>query len=187
MYPFGFGFLNQTDPDSLAQEFPLEWSQKHTATLAFQYRAGKLTVNPWMTYGSGFPYGQSGLDAGGSDPAHIPNPDFDPADPMSPDELTIPENYLDPDDPSQGFITPGELETGKNLTVSLNLSYRIAPGREAYFQIFNLFNRDDVTSYVIYHPQTGAVLGDVAGDEVTYVPFSRTPPRFFALGLRQEF
>ena len=187
IYPSGYGFLNRTDPEGLAQEFPVDWNQKHTATLAFQYETGKLTVNPWVTYGSGFPYGQSGLDAGGSDPAHIPNPDFDPDDPIGPEEFVIPENYLDPEDPTQGFIAPNSLETGKNLTVSLNLGYRIGPGRDAYFQIFNVFSRDDVTSNVIYHPQTGAILGETSGGEVSYVPFSRTPPRFFAFGIRQEF
>ena len=187
IYPAGYGFLNRTDPEGLAQEFPVDWNQKHTATLAFQYKTGKLTVNPWVTYGSGFPYGQSGLDAGGSDPAHIPNPDFDPDDPIGPEEFVIPENYLDPEDPTQGFIAPNSLETGKNLTVSLNLGYRIGPGRDAYFQIFNIFSRDDVTSNVIYHPQTGAILGETSGGEVSYVPFSRTPPRFFAFGIRQEF
>ena len=187
IYPYGYGFLDRTDPEGLAQEFPVDWNQKHTTALAFEYTSGKLTVNPWVMYGSGFPYGQSGLDAGGSDPAHIPNPDFDPDDAMSPEELVIPENYVNPDDPAQGFITPNSLETGKNLAVSLNLEYRIGPGRDAYFQIFNIFNRDDVTSYAIYHPQTGAVLGETEGDEVSYVPFSRTPPRFFAFGIRQEF
>ena len=187
IYPSGYGFLDRTDPEGLAQEFPVDWNQKHTATLAFQYKTGKLTVNPWVTYGSGFPYGQSGLDAGGSDPAHIPNPDFDPDDPIGPEEFVIPENYLDPEDPTQGFIAPNSLETGKNLTVSLNLGYRIGPGRDAYFQIFNIFGRDDVTSNVIYHPQTGAILGETSGGEVSYVPFSRTPPRFFAFGIRQEF
>jgi len=187
IYPYGYGFQDRTDAEGLAQEFSVDWNQTHTATLAFQYKTGKLTVNPWVTYGSGFPYGQSGLDAGGSDPAHVPNPGYDPDDPIGPEEFVIPENYLDPDDPAQGFITPNSLETGKNLQVSLNLAYRIGPGRDAYFQIFNLFNRDDVTSYVIYHPQTGAILGEASADEVSYVPFSRTPPRFFAFGIRQEF
>jgi len=187
VYPFGFGFLNRTDPEGLAQEFPVEWNQKHTATLALRYTRGKLTVNPWMTYGSGFPFGQSGLDAGGSDPAHVPNPDFDPSDPNSPEELTVPENYVDPSDPSKGFITPNSFATGKNMTMSLNLAYEIGPGREAYFQIFNLFNRDDVTSEMIYHAQTGGIIGRIEGDQVFYVPFSKTPPRFFAFGIRQEF
>jgi outer membrane receptor protein involved in Fe transport len=187
IYPYGYGFQDRTDAEGLAQEFPVDWNQKHTAALAFQYKTGKLTVNPWVTYGSGFPYGQSGLDAGGSDPAHIPNPDFDPDDPIGPEELTIPQNFANGVDDSDGFIAPNSLETGKNLQVSLNLAYRIGPGRDAYFQIFNVFNRDDVTSYVIYHPQTGAVLGETSGDEVSYVPFSRTPPRFFAFGIRQEF
>ena len=187
VYPFGFGFLNQTDPVGLAEEFPVEWNQKDTATLALQYNRGKLTLAPWLTYGSGFPFGQSGLDASGSDPAHVPNPDFDPSDPTSPEELTVPENYLDPSDPSLGFKSPNSFKTGKNLTVSLNLAYEIGPGREAYFQIFNLFNRADITSNVIYHPQTGGIIGRVEGDQVFYVPFSTTPPRFFAFGIRQEF
>jgi outer membrane receptor protein involved in Fe transport len=181
IYPYGYGFSNRTDPEGLAQEFPVDWSQKHTAALALRYQAGKLTVNPWVLYGSGFPYGQSGLDAGGSDPAHVPNPD-----PMGPPELVVPENYLDPSDPSKGFIAPNSLKTGKNLTVSLNLSYDLAPGRQMYLQIYNLFGRDDVTSHVIYHPRTLGVIGRIEGDSVYYVPFSRTPPRFFALGIRQE-
>ncbi|MFB3880801.1 MAG: TonB-dependent receptor [Armatimonadota bacterium] len=188
IYPFGFGFLDQTDPASLAQQFPVEWNQKNTAIAALEYRLGKLTVNPWASYGSGFPYGQSGLDVGGSDPAHVPNPDFDPEDPASgPEEFVVPQNYLDPADPSKGFITPNSLETGKNLAVSLNLAYQVKEGQQLYFQIFNLFNRDDVTSYVLYHPQTGGLLGAVEGDQLFYVPFSRTPPRFFAFGVRQEF
>jgi len=187
VYPYGFGFQDRTDPAGLAQEFPVDWSQTHTAALALEYRRGKLKVNPWVTYGSGFPYGQSGLDAGGSDPAHVPNPSFDPDNPIGPAELLVPENYVDPTDPSQGFITPNALETGKNLTLSLNLAYEIGPDRDAYFQIYNIFDREDITSMVIYHPQTGGVIGRVEGDQIFYVPFSRTPPRFFAFGLRQEF
>jgi outer membrane receptor protein involved in Fe transport len=188
IYPSGFGFLDESDPASLAQEFPVDWNQENTAIMALQYRTGRLTVNPWMTYGSGFPYGQSGLDAGGSDPAHVPNPDFDPDDPATgPEEFVVPENYVDPSDPSKGFITPNSLETGKNLTVSLNLAYQVKEGQQLYFQVYNLLGRDDITSYVVYHPQTGAILGELVGDEVHYVPFSRTPPRFFAFGVRQEF
>jgi hypothetical protein len=187
VYPYGYGFLDQTDPASLAEEFPVEWSQDHTAVLALEYQAGKLTANPWMAYGSGFRYGQSGLDAGGSDPAHVPNPDYDPAAPSGPAEFVIPENYVDPGDPAQGFVSPNALETGSNLTISLNLAYEIGTGREAYLQIYNVFDREDVTSKVIYHPQTGGLISEPVGDEVYYVPFSRTPPRFFAFGIRQEF
>jgi outer membrane receptor protein involved in Fe transport len=188
IYPYGFGFLDRTDAQGLAQEFPVDWNQKNTAVAALQYRSGKVTVNPWMTYGSGFPYGQSGLDAGGSDPAHVPNPNFDPGDPAAgPEEFVVPQNYVDPSDPSKGFISPNSLETGKNLTVSLNLAYQVKEGQSVYFQIFNLFDRGDITSYVIYHPQTGGILGTVEGNELSYVPFSATPPRFFAFGIRQEF
>jgi outer membrane receptor protein involved in Fe transport len=187
IYPYGYGFLNRTDAAGLAEEFPVDWNQTHTAALAFAYGVGKLTVNPWVTYGSGFPYGQSGLDLGGSDPAHVPNPDYDPDNPIGPAELVVPENYVDPNDPQQGFITPNALETGANLTVSLNLSYETQPNRQLYLQIYNLFDREDATSYVIGHPQTGGIIGRVENDQVYYVPFSRTPPRFFAFGVRQAF
>ena len=187
IYPYGYGFLNRTDAEGLAQEFPVDWNQKNTTSLALQHQVGKFTVNPWVTYGSGFPYGQSGLDLGGSDPAHVPNPDYDPDDIGSPAELVVPENYVNPNDPRQGFITPNSLETDKNLTVSLNLRYDAGSGREIYLQVYNLFAREDVTSYVIAHPQTGGLIGTVEGNEVRYVPFSRTPPRFFSLGVRQEF
>jgi outer membrane receptor protein involved in Fe transport len=187
VYPYGFGFLNRTDAASLAEEFPVDWNQRRTLALALRYQTGKLVVNPWLVIGSGFPYGQSGLDDGGSDPAHVPNPDFNPEDPTSPEELVVPRNYLDPSDPAKGFITPNSLHTGKNLTLSLNLSYQIGPRRQAYVQIFNLFDREDVTSYVIFHPRTGAVLGQISDGAVQYVPFSRTPPRFIAMGIRQEF
>ncbi len=186
-YPFGYGFLNRTDAASIAEEYRVYWNQKHTAVLAFHHQRGKLAIDPWAVYGSGFPYGQSGLDAGGSDPAHVPNPDYNPDDPLSQPELVVPENYLDPSDPTKGFISPNSLKTGKNLTFSLNLSYQIGPNRQAYLQIYNLTDREDVTSYVIYHPQTGGLLGTVRGDTVRYVPFSRTPPRFFAFGIRQQF
>ncbi len=186
-YPYGYGFLNRTDPAGLAEEFPVDWSQEHTVSMALRYQTGRLTVNPWVIYGSGFPYGQSGLDAYGSDPAHVPNPDWDSGDPSSPEELVIPQNYVNPSDPSQGFLMPNALMTDPNLTMSLNLSYEAGSGRQVYFQIYNLFARDDVTSYVIYHPRTGGLLGDVVSDEVSYVPFSRTPPRFFSFGVRQEF
>jgi outer membrane receptor protein involved in Fe transport len=188
VFPFGFGFLDRTDPASLAQEFSVDWDQRNTAIMALAYRAGKMTINPWMTYGSGFPFGQSGLDVGGSDPAHVPNPNFDSANPASgPEEFVVPQNYIDPNDPSKGFITPNSLQTGKNLTVSLNLAYQVRPGQQVYFQVFNLFDRRDVTSSVIYHPQTGGILGEVEDDELFYVPFSQTPPRFIAFGVRQEF
>ena len=187
IYPYGYGFLNRTDPAGLAEEFPVDWNQKHTMVLALACKVGKVTVNPWVTYGSGFPYGQSGLDLGGSDPAHVPNPEHDPLDPASPAELVVPENYVNPDAPQQGFITPNSLETDDNLTMSLNLSCETGPNRQVYLQIHNLFGAEDVTSYVIAHPQTGGLIGRVEGDKVYYVPFSRTPPRFFALGVRQAF
>jgi len=183
LYPFGYGYLNQTDPVSLAQEFPVDWNQKHTAVFAAHRQFGRLAVNPWVIYGSGFPYGQSGLDVGGSDPAHVPDPD----DPEGLSELVVPQNYVDPSDPSKGFISPNSLMTGSNLTVNLNLSYHLGPGRQVYFQIFNLTGRDDVTSYAIYHPRTGGLIGEIVGDAIYYVPFSRTPLRFFAIGVRQEF
>jgi outer membrane receptor protein involved in Fe transport len=187
LYPFGYGdFLMTGDPAALTKEFPVDWNQKNTASLALLCKAGKLSVNPWVLYGSGFPYWQSGLDAGGSDPAHLPNPNYNPDDPTSPEELLVPQNLVDPNDPSK-FISPNSLETGKNLTVSLNLAYQVAPERQVYFQIYNLFDREDVTSYVIFHPRTGAVLGRIEGDSVYYVPFSKTPPRFVAFGVRQEF
>jgi len=187
VYPFGFGALDLTDSASLAQEFPVDWNQRRTIAAAARCQMGKLTVNPWLIMGSGFPYGQSGLDAGGSDPAHVPNPDFNPDDPGSPEELVVPQNYLDPNDPSKGFRSPNAFQTGKNLTVSLNLAYEIGPQRQAYVQIFNVFGRDDVTSNVVFHPRTGAIIGRIVGSTVSYVPFSRTPPRFIAFGIRQEF
>ena len=187
LYPYGYGFLNQTDAASLSQEYPVDWNQKHTVVLACSQKRGKLTVNPWMVYGSGFPYGQSGLDLGGSDPAHVPNPDYDASDPTSPEELVVPQNYVDPSDPSKGFVSPNSLKTGANFTVSLNFTYQIGPEREAYFQIYNLFDRADVTSYVFYQPRTGGLIGDIADGAVYYVPYSRTPPRFFGFGLRQKF
>ena len=194
LYPFYYAFHYRTDPEGLAQEFPVDWNQKDTVATALRWQRGKLTVNPWVTYGSGFPYGQSGLevydpvqDAYGSDPAHVPNPNYDPSDPTSLRELVVPENYVDASDPSKGFVAPNSLETGKNLTVSLNLTYEMKPGRQLYLQIYNLFARDDVTSKVIYHPRTGALLGRIEGDRIYYVPFAKTPPRFFAFGVRQEF
>jgi len=187
LYPYGYSFLNSTDPAVISQEFPVDWNQKDTAALALRYQRGKLAVDPWVVYGSGFPYGQSGLEMYGSDPAHVPNPNYDPADPASPEEFVVPENYLDPNDPSKGFVTPNSLKTDKNLTVSLNLAYDLKPGRQVYCQIYNLFARDDETSRVIFHPRTGALIGNIEGDSIYYVPFSRTPPRFFAFGVRQEF
>jgi len=193
VYPYGYGFLDQTDPASLAEEFPVDWSQKHTAVLALRYRSGKVTVNPWVVYGSGFPWGQSAFDVAAapiqplSDPATFANPDWDDEDPATQYYFVIPENLVDPNDPTKGFISPNARRTDPNLTVSLNLSYQVGAGREVYLQVFNLFGRDDVTSYVIVHPQTGGLIGRVEDRKVYYVPFSRTPPRFIAVGVRQEF
>lgn len=196
LLPSGFAFHDPNDiagiPASLTQEFPVDWNQRRTIAAAIRYEAGKLVVNPWAVMGSGFPYGQSGLDLGGTNPALVPNPNFNPDDPTSgPEQFVIPQNLVDPNDdpnnPAHGFIQPNSLKTGKNLTVSLNLSYEIGPGRQAYLQIYNLFARDDVVSYVIAHPRTGALLGTIVDGAVYYVPFSRTPPQFFAFGLRQEF
>ena len=185
VYPYGYAFLQPEHPDraTLAREFPVDWNQRRTITLAVRHQAGKLVVNPWLTMGSGFPYGQSGLDTlyGGRDAAHVWT------DPSETEELVIPQNCVDPSDPDGGFISPNSLMTGKNLTVSLNLSYQIGPGREAYLDIYNVFDRRDVTSYVIYHPNTGALLGEIRDGAIYYVPFSRTPPRFFAFGIKQEF
>ncbi len=187
-YPYGYSFLNQTDPASLAQEYPVDWNQRHTAAAVYHRMLGKWSFDPWFLYGSGFPYGQSGLDLGGSDPAHVPNPNYDPNDPNSgPAEYVIKQNYVDPNDPSKGFIKPNTLMTSPNYIISLNLGYCIGPNRQLYIQCYNLTNRSDVTSYVWYHPRTGGLLGSISGDTISYVPWSRTPPRTFTFGIKQAW
>ncbi len=187
-YPYGYAFLNQTDPGSLSREYPVDWNQRHTAAVVYHRQVGRFSFDPWFLYGSGFPYGQSGLDLGGSDPAHVPNPNYDPNDPNSgPAEYVIKQNYIDPNDPSKGFIKPNTLMTSPNYIVSLNLGYCIGPNRQLYLQCYNLTNRSNVTSYVWYHPRTGGLLGNISGDTISYVPWSRTPPRTFTFGFKQDW
>jgi outer membrane receptor protein involved in Fe transport len=185
LYPFGYSFALRRDAEGLSQEFPLEWDQRDTVALALSYRKGRLTVNPWLVYGSGFPFGQSGIDLGSQDPQYGPRPD----DPEVFDVPILHNGQLQPTDPNA-------LRTGNNFTVSLNLSYQVEKDRGIYLDIFNIFNRRDVTSLVWYHPNTFAPIGyqdptpDSAnsGDEFyAYQPWTKTPPRFIAVGIKQGF
>jgi len=180
---FPLGVSVGVSPDAL---FPVDYDQRDTASLVLNYNAGKLSVNPWMTYGSGFPFAlQSGLDLGGADFQHGPSPDY------TRDDVPILINGQ-----LQPLTAPNTLRTGANFVFSLNLKYRMREGRELYLDLYNLHNRRDVTSLAWYNPTTGAPIGYTdptpeapdSGDEYhQYVPFTTTLPFFAAVGVRQEF
>jgi outer membrane receptor protein involved in Fe transport len=177
-YPLGIASDITRDPEEL---LPVNWDQRDTVTYAMRWRTGRLEVSPWLIWGSGFPYVQSGrqIDStGGFDYIH------------DDDENHIPILI---DGRPQELSDLDSARTGENLVVSLNLTYQANPDTEWFLSIYNLFDRRDVTSKMWYHPDTGTVIGmqpanaDYPYGYIEYVPYTTTLPRSFTFGFRTRF
>jgi len=191
-YPLGspFGF----DTGNVNDMFYVDWDQRHTAALALDWKRSKFHINPWVSFGSGYIYGQSGADVGGEDYQHGTNPTF------TQDSVTYPagtftnvpilvNGQLQP-------ATPSALRTGSHHTFSLNITYDLSPRRQVYLGLYNLLRSSRATNLVWYDPNTGAVLGyhppegtPSAGNPgtITYTPYTVTPPFFAVIGVKQSF
>lgn len=191
-YPLGspFGF----DTGDVNDMFFVDWDQRHTGALVLNWRRGKFDINPWISIGSGYVYGQSGADLGGDDFQHGINPTF------TKDGVTYPVGtFTNVPILVNGQLQPTEpnaLRTGTHYTASLNISYNLRPGSQVYLNLYNIFRSRKATNLVWYDPNTGGVLGyhppegtpseDNPGT-ITYVPYTVTPPFFAGLGIRQTF
>lgn len=176
---FPLGLSTTGDPDSL---FPVDWDQRDTVAFAAHWRRGRFGVSPWFIWGSGFPYAlQSGLDIdpdGGFNYIH--------------DEFGNEIPILVDGKPQQSGA-PNSLRTGSNFVFSLNVTYKQNDETEWFVDIYNIFNRRDVTNLVWYHPDTGAILGlhaptaEYPNGYIDYIPFTTTLPRSFTFGFKQRF
>ena len=191
-YPLGspFGF----DTGNVNDIFFVDWDQRHTGALALNWRRGKFDINPWVSIGSGYVYGQSGADLGGNDFQHGINPTF------TKDAVTYPVGtFTNVPVLVNGQLQPTEpnaLRTGTHHTASLNLTYNIRPGGQIYVNLYNIVRSRKATNLVWYDPNTGGVLGynppeGTPSEEdpgtIAYVPYTVTPPFFAVVGIRQTF
>jgi len=184
-FPYGSDASYSTGLD---KEYYVDWDQRHTASMVLDYQRGRWQVSPILSWGSGYAYGQSGVDVGGEDIQHgavIPPGGTEPI-------TNVPIMVGDKPQPAE----PNALRTGSHLTTNLTISYRLRPETSLYVSVFNLLGAKDVTHLVWYHPSTGAVIGyqppqgTPSADNpgvIRYVPYTRTAPRFVAVGIRQSF
>jgi len=190
-YPYGSDLSYGT---GLNQEYYVDWDQRHTAALVLNYKQKRWEFSPSLFWGSGYAYGQSGMDVGGDDIQHGVNGTFTaggvvyPAGTFTNVPILVGGN-LQPD-------RPNALRTGSHLTLNLTASYRLRPEVLLYASVYNLLRSKDVTNLVWYDPNTGAVLGYVPPEgtpgpdnpgTIRYVPYTKTPPTFVAFGVRYSF
>jgi len=182
-YPWGVDFGN------LDAEYYVPWDQRHTAVLAVNHKLGKWELNPWVGYGSGYAYGQSGIDLGG--------PDFQ--------NVTM---YTDAGEPFDVPITvngqlqpnnPNALRSAEHWLLSFNLTYHVSKDRDFYVALHNLLRTRTATNLAwydentlgilpgAYHPPTTGTPGPGNEGFITYVPYTFNPPFFAAFGIRQRF
>ncbi|UCH36102.1 MAG: TonB-dependent receptor [Armatimonadota bacterium] len=182
-YPWGVDF------GDLDAEYYLPWDQRHTATLALNHKRGNWEFNPWVAYGSGYAYGQSGIDLGGPDYQHMTLY----TDLGEPYDVPIQVNgELQPNNPNA-------LRTGDHWLCSLNITYHVDEDQDIYVALHNIFSTKTATNLAWYDENTlevlpGAYQPPAVGDPgpgnegyITYVPYTYNPPFFAAIGIRQRF
>jgi outer membrane cobalamin receptor len=163
----------------MAREYPLSWGQQHTFAFVVNKNFGKkFQANLVLDSGSGFPYGQSGLDQGGPDPQHV-----------TVDGNSVPilvNGRLQPNQPVVGW-------TGWHHKLSLNSSYHMSKSTSFFLNVDNLFNIKKPTALVWYDPATLAIIGmnpataEHPNGYVSYKPYSVTTPLFISLGVTHRF
>jgi outer membrane receptor protein involved in Fe transport len=182
-YPLGLDF------GDLDAEYYVPWDQRHTAALVLNHKRGRWVLNPWLSYGSGYAYGQSGLDLGGPDYQHVT---MFTSQGVPYDVPILVSGQLQPADPDA-------LRTGSHWLFSLNLRYQVTEDQEVYVALQNLLGTHTATNLAWYDKNTGEVLPGAyvppaQGDpgpgntgNIQYVPYTTTPPFFAAIGIRQKF
>jgi outer membrane receptor protein involved in Fe transport len=188
-YPFGSPFGYGTGLDKM---YYVDWDQRHTAALVLNHKCGRWEFNPWMSYGSGYKYGQSGGDLGGDDYQHGISPTFTDAGSVThpygefTDVPILVNGELQP-------TQPDALRTGDHYVVSLNISYHATPDQTWYLALHNILRSDTATNLAWYDPATTAVLGyhkptaDYPHGYIEYAPYTVSPPFVGILGFRQKF
>lgn len=181
-YPWGVDF------GDLDAEYYLPWDQRHTAVLALNRKQGKWEFNPWFSYGSGYAYGQSGIDLGGPDFQHV-TMFTDEGEPF--DVPILVNGQLQPNQPDA-------LRTGNHWLFSLNITYHATKDQDLYVGLYNLLGNRTATNLAwydentlgilpgAYHPPAGTP-GPGNEGSITYVPYTFNPPFFAAFGIRQRF
>ena len=186
-YPYG---LPVGDADA---EYYVPWDQRHTAAVVLNHRRGKWEFNPWFSYGSGYAYGQSGMDLGGPDFQHVTlYTSTSEGVPVPYDVPITVDGRLQPDNPNA-------LRSGSHWLCSLNLRYHATEDQEFYVGLYNLFGNHTATNLAWYDQNTGGILpgayhppavGAPGPDNpgyITYVPYTYNPPFFAVFGIRQSF
>jgi outer membrane receptor protein involved in Fe transport len=182
-YPLGIDF------GDLDAEYYVPWDQRHTAVMAVNHKLGRFEINPWVSYGSGFAYGQSGIDLGGPDFQYVT---FftDAGEPF--DVPILVNGQLQPN-------APNSLRTGSHWLFSLNLTYHATKDQDFYVGLYNLFGTHTATNLAWYDENTLEILpgayqppatgtpGPGNTGSITYVPYTFNPPFFAVFGIRQRF
>ena len=188
-FPFG---SPESTGTGLDKQFFVDWDQRHTAALVLNWKRGKWEINPWVSYGSGYKYGQGGGDLGGDGFQYGINPTFTDASGVTHpygefgDVPILVNGKLQPTDPDA-------LRTGDHHILSLNISYHAKGGQTWFLALHNILRSDTATNLVWFDPRTSAVLGfqppttQFPHGFIQYVPFTRSPPFAAILGFRQAF
>jgi Carboxypeptidase regulatory-like domain len=160
----------------MGREYPLSWAQKHTIALVVNKTFGKrLQSSLVLDSGSGFPYGQSGLDLGGDDPQHAPG-----------GVPILVNGKLQPNRPVVGW-------TGWHHKLSLNTTFQMDRHTTFFLTLDNLLNIKKPTALVWYDPFTQAVIGmhdptaAYPNGYITYKPYSVVTPLFISVGVTRRF
>jgi hypothetical protein len=158
------------------REFPVSWGQKHTLAAVVNKKFGRrFEATLIVDSGSGFPFGQSGMDLGGSDPQHAPG-----------DIPILLNGQLQPNRPVVGW-------TGWHSKVSLNTMFHLSPSTSLFLNADNLFNIKKATSKVWYDPFTLSPIGQreptaaFPNGYMDYVPYSVVNPLFISAGIQRRF
>lgn len=161
-------------------EFPLSWGQEHTFALVVNKQWGKrLQTSLVIDSGSGFPFGQSGMDLGGPDPQHWRNADGNPVP-------ILLNGRLQPNRPVVGW-------TGWHTKLGLNASYQTDRHTSFFLSVDNLFNVKKATALVWYDPFTLSPIGlndptpEYPNGYITYRPYSIVNPLFVSVGVTRKF
>jgi hypothetical protein len=156
--------------------FPVSWAQKHTVALVANKKFGRRFEATFIVdSGSGFPFGQSGMDLGGDDPQHAPG--------------GIPilfNGQLQPNRPVVGW-------TGWHSKVSINTAFHLSPTTSFFVNVDNLFNLKKPTAKVWYDPFTLSPIGEheptpeYPNGYMEYRPYSVVTPLFISAGIQRRF
>jgi len=158
------------------RRFPVSWAQEHTMALVVNKKFGRrFETTMIVDAGSGFPFGQSGMDLGGTDPQHAPG-----------GVPILLNGQLQPNRPIVG-------RTGWHSKLSLNTSFHLSPTTSFFVNVDNLLNLKKATSMVWYDPFTLSPIGqrdatpEYPNGYMEYRPYSVVNPLFISAGVQRRF